>query len=131
CRQDTPLRAETVGGVRRGKLDFLNANFEHVSGFRALDEDWPGEDVTARAFVFYLGINRLQLGLNVLRLHSSVGQRGGATGGHGLDFDSVAGLDAQDGLRVVPVIAPGDGGWGGFELVISGLRRRPGSQKDK
>ena len=56
----TAARAERVVGIRNRQPDLFDSDFEHVTRFRALDENRPGENVPARTFVGYFSINVAQ-----------------------------------------------------------------------
>ena len=120
--EEAEARGEAVVGVGEHEIDFEDADFEDVAGLGGFDEDGAGEDVAAGAFVFDLGVDVAEGLLDLLGGDSGAAQAGGAVGEEGLDFDRVAGGDAEDGLGLGVVVAPGDGG-GGCEQLVGGSGR--------
>src|SRR6266849_2831789 len=111
---------ESVVGVGDGQANGDNLDFEHVSGFGSFDVDGTGENVAARAAIFYLAEDVAQRLLDLGRGHARGFELLGIGSDQRLDFYGVAGLDAEDGGGFGVVIAEDDGLGGGLE----GIRRR-------
>ena len=114
--QEAAASAEGVAGPGDVDVDFLDADFEDVAGFGFGDGDRAGEDVAAGALFAGrdFGVDVGDVGGNVgFGYAEGLEALGRAAGGEGLDGDSVAGFDGEDGFGVGGVVAPGYGGGGG------------------
>ena len=117
-------------------MDLLDEDFEDVARFGFGDGDGAGEDVAAGA-----AVGGRDFVVDCADVVGDVGggdpagfeARGLAAGGEGLDGDSVAGVDGEDGFRLGPVVSPGYGGGRGEEgvgLLGEGERREEGGGAD-
>ena len=122
--------AGSVAGPGNVDVDFLDADFEDVTGLGFCDGDGAGENVAAGAA---LGLGDLVVDVGDVGRDVGVGdaagfQAGGrAAGGEGLHDDGVARVNAEDGFGLRPVIAPGDSGGSGEQgvgLLGNGCRRK-------
>ena len=102
-------------------VDLLDADFEDVTRFGFFNGDGTGEDVASGTF-FGGGIVLIDvadIGGNVgFGYAEGLEALGCSTGGEGLNFDGVAGVDGEDGFGLRGVEAPGYGGGGGEEGLL-------------
>src|SRR6185437_2790595 len=114
--------AASIVCVRDRERDAEDAHLEHVAGFRAVDVDRAGEDVSTGTLVGHLRRDVAQRLLYFVRRKARPLQTLWRVRDQRFHFHGVAGRDAEHRFRRGAVIAPGDGGRRRCQMV----KVRPG-----
>ncbi len=107
-RQETEAGPEAVVGIGNREPNGHDSDLEDITGLGAFNVNWPGQDMATGAFVGHF-LENVSIGLLDLfgRQTSSFQLRGACTRGERLNFNRVAGLNAQHGRRARVVESPG------------------------
>src|SRR3984893_4105944 len=93
--QETEAGSKAIVCVRNCEPNGQNSNLEDITGRRAFNVNGAGQDMGAGTFVGHFPKNVSKRLLDLFgRQASSLQDRGGATCGQRLDFNSIAGLNA-------------------------------------
>src|SRR5438132_10215344 len=115
-RKKSASGTESVVSVRNRQLDLFDSDFEHVTRLSAFDEDWPGENVSTRAFVRNFFVDVAQRLLDIVWLHPRTFEARGTRCDEGLDLNRITRFDPHHRRRGGIVITPGYSLRGRFEL---------------
>ena len=117
-RQKTARGPKSVVGIRNGQIDFLDADFEGVTGLGFFYIDRPIQDVSSGTFIGYFFVNIAQALFHLVGRDASFFQASGTVGDQRIELHGVTGVNAQDRRRGGIVITPGNGLGSGGQLEM-------------